>query len=93
VDQFDDDDYKYFVRDTKQEQPHKDYTLEECEDLATDSGVTSFTYRGPNYSAIKWRNSCVLLNKPSGYVPRSIQSTNTVKSGCVDPSKTWPNCN
>ena len=91
--------YKHLLRDTYTTDPGKEYTLEQCQQLASSTpGVKYFTHRNANHPEPAFRNTCILYSTPSDYVvdidnnyPDDTKP-DTV-SGCVDPSKTWPNCN
>ena len=90
----------HLLRDTATTDPDTKYTLEQCQQLASSTpGVKYFTHRNTTHSDPRYRNTCILYSTPSDYVV-NIDFTNgdtslpdNTYTGCVDPSKTWPNCN
>jgi hypothetical protein len=92
--------YNHLLKDTYSTDPGKEYTLEQCQQLASSTpGVKYFTHRTADHPDPAYRNTCILFSTPSDYVV-NIDVTNgdtslpdNTYTGCVDPSKTWPNCN
>ena len=92
--------FNHLLKDTYSTDPDKKYTLEQCQQLASSTpGVKYFTHRTADHPDPAFQNTCILYSTPSDYVV-NIDVTNGDTSlpddtytGCVDPSKTWPNCN
>jgi len=91
--------FNHLLKDTYSTDPDKKYTLEQCQQLASSTpGVKYFTHRNADHPDPAFRNTCILYSTPSDYV---VTGDNNISddakpgdvSGCVDPSKTWPNCN
>ena len=92
--------FNHLLKDTYLTDPGKKYTLEQCQQLASKNGAKYFTHRTADHPKPAYRNTCILFSTPADYVVTGDMDgagNDTVKpdgvSGCVDPSKTWPNCN
>ena len=90
----------HLLKDTYSTDHDKKYTLEQCQQLASKNGAKYFTHRTADHPDPAFQNTCILFSTPSDYVVTGDMDgvgNDTVKpdgvSGCVDPSKTWPNCN
>ena len=87
--------YKYTIYDSASENPHIDYTTEGCLGLAYQKGGDAFTLRKSNHGAGgHYRNSCIITgNLPAGYTQvGDMLNKSEHESGCLDQSRTWPNC-
>jgi hypothetical protein len=91
---------KFVKFDTSMETPHVDYTAETCLNLAKSRGADAFSWAGPGDRRFPdSKNACM------GYwhIPIGGDITETglgglveedqgIVSGCVDQTKSWPNC-
>jgi len=98
--------FNHLLKDTYSTDPDKKYTLEQCQQLASSTpGVKYFTHRTADHPDPAFQNTCILFSTPSDYVVTGdMDGAGDMDanyyggkpdgvSGCVDPSKTWPNCN
>jgi hypothetical protein len=91
--------FNHLLKDTYTTDPGREYTLEQCQQLASSTpGVKYFTHRNAGHPDPALRNTCILYNTPSDYVVNidvggDPSIPGDTRTGCVDPSKTWPNCN
>jgi hypothetical protein len=83
------------VFDTNSENnPHVDYTLNECGIEAKKRGADIFTLRTAKHSLEGFRNTCIGFNSTPDIVKftGTLLNTDSHFTACADPSKTWPNC-
>ena len=66
-------------------------TITECRKIAKDHGYIGIGYRTKEHPTDHYKDTCFFYHKvDSGFSGNSADKAH--KTGCTDPSKSWPNC-
>ena len=73
--------------------PIKANSISECRAIAKKHGFIGTAYRTSDHPQDQYKNSCFFYHAIDSSFTGSSESKDVGhKSGCTDPSKTWPNC-